>query len=85
MLARCGIYFGDMHAMQGDGEIAGHTTDVSGTITVQVLFFLFFFSGTIHGPGPFFLFFVSGTIHGPGPLLPAPTPIHTIHTSSTPQ
>merc|ERR1711953_149208 len=32
----CGIYFGDMHAMQGDGEIAGHTTDVSGTITVQV-------------------------------------------------
>mmetsp|Transcript_96653 Transcript_96653/g.171910 ORF Transcript_96653/g.171910 Transcript_96653/m.171910 type:complete len:457 (+) Transcript_96653:51-1421(+) len=32
----CGIYFGDMHAMQGDGEIAGHTTDVSGTITSQV-------------------------------------------------
>lgn len=32
----CGIYFGDMHAMQGDGEIAGHTTDVSGTITTQV-------------------------------------------------
>mmetsp|Transcript_15914 Transcript_15914/g.43643 ORF Transcript_15914/g.43643 Transcript_15914/m.43643 type:complete len:463 (-) Transcript_15914:137-1525(-) len=32
----CGIYFGDMHAMQGDAEIAGHTTDVSGTITVQV-------------------------------------------------
>lgn len=32
----CGIYFGDMHAMQGDGEIAGHTTDVSGTITAQV-------------------------------------------------
>ena len=32
----CGIYFGDMHAQQGDGEIAGHTTDVSGTITVQV-------------------------------------------------
>lgn len=31
----CGLYFGDMHAMQGDGEIAGHTTDVSGTITVQ--------------------------------------------------
>jgi formamidase len=24
----CGIYFGDMHAQQGDGEIAGHTTDV---------------------------------------------------------
>ena len=23
-----GIYFGDMHAMQGDGEIAGHTMDV---------------------------------------------------------
>lgn len=32
----CGIYFGDMHAMQGDAEIAGHTTDVSGTITVQI-------------------------------------------------
>lgn len=32
----CGLYFGDMHAMQGDGEIAGHTTDVSGTITAQV-------------------------------------------------
>jgi acetamidase/formamidase len=25
-----------MHAMQGDGEIAGHTTDVSGTVTLQV-------------------------------------------------
>ena len=23
-----GVYIGDMHAMQGDGEIAGHTTDV---------------------------------------------------------
>jgi formamidase len=31
-----GIYLGDMHAMQGDGEIAGHTTDVSGTVTLQV-------------------------------------------------
>jgi acetamidase/formamidase len=31
-----GIYLGDMHAMQGDGEIAGHTCDVSGTITLQV-------------------------------------------------
>ena len=31
-----GIYMGDMHAMQGDGEIAGHTTDVSGTVTLQV-------------------------------------------------
>jgi len=31
-----GIYMGDMHAQQGDGEIAGHTTDVSGTITLQV-------------------------------------------------
>ena len=28
----CGLYYGDMHAQQGDGEIAGHTTDVSGTI-----------------------------------------------------
>merc|ERR1719263_1214621 len=32
----CGLYFGDMHAQQGDGEIAGHTTDVSGTITSQI-------------------------------------------------
>jgi acetamidase/formamidase len=31
-----GIYIGDMHAMQGDGEIAGHTCDVSGTVTLQV-------------------------------------------------
>lgn len=31
-----GVYLGDMHAMQGDGEIAGHTADVSGIVTVQV-------------------------------------------------
>jgi acetamidase/formamidase len=31
-----GIYVGDMHAMQGDGEIAGHTADVSGTVTLEV-------------------------------------------------
>lgn len=31
-----GIYVGDMHAMQGDGEIAGHTTDVSGVATFEV-------------------------------------------------
>jgi acetamidase/formamidase len=31
-----GVYLGDMHAMQGDGEIAGHTTDVSGTVTLKV-------------------------------------------------
>lgn len=31
-----GVYMGDMHAMQGDGEIAGHTCDVAGTITLQV-------------------------------------------------
>lgn len=31
-----GVYAGDMHAMQGDGEIAGHTVDVSGTATLQV-------------------------------------------------
>lgn len=35
-VAGAGVYLGDMHAMQGDGEIAGHTTDVSGTITLQV-------------------------------------------------
>jgi formamidase len=31
-----GLYLGDMHALQGDGEIAGHTCDVSGTVTLQV-------------------------------------------------
>ena len=31
-----GVYLGDMHAMQGDGEIAGHTTDVSGIVQLQV-------------------------------------------------
>src|SRR5918911_5562091 len=35
-LPGAGIYLGDMHAMQGDGEIAGHTADVSGTVTLQV-------------------------------------------------
>ncbi len=31
-----GVYLGDMHALQGDGEIAGHTCDVAGTVTLQV-------------------------------------------------
>jgi formamidase len=31
-----GIYVGDVHAMQGDGEIAVHTTDVSAEVTVGV-------------------------------------------------
>jgi acetamidase/formamidase len=31
-----GVYLGDMHALQGDGEIAGHTCDVSGTVSLQV-------------------------------------------------
>ena len=31
-----GIYIGDMHAGQGDGEIAGHTMDVAGSVTLQV-------------------------------------------------
>lgn len=31
-----GIYMGDMHALQGDGEIAGHTCDVAGTVTLEV-------------------------------------------------
>lgn len=30
-----GVYIGDMHAMQGDGEIAGHTADVAGLVTLQ--------------------------------------------------
>jgi formamidase len=31
-----GVYVGDVHAMQGDGEIAVHTTDVSAEVTVGV-------------------------------------------------
>jgi formamidase len=31
-----GVYVGDMHALQGDGEIAGHTCDVSGIVTLKV-------------------------------------------------
>ena len=31
-----GVYVGDMHAMQGDGEIAGHTADVAGIAHLQV-------------------------------------------------
>ncbi len=31
-----GIYLGDMHALQGDGEIAGHTCDVAGTVKLRV-------------------------------------------------
>ena len=31
-----GVYLGDVHAMQGDGEIAGHTADVAGIVTLQV-------------------------------------------------
>jgi formamidase len=34
-----GVYLGDMHAQQGNGEIAGHATDVSGVteLTVEVI------------------------------------------------
>lgn len=31
-----GIYLGDMHALQGDGEIAGHTCDVAGKVELEV-------------------------------------------------
>lgn len=31
-----GVYLGDMHAQQGNGEIAGHATDVSGITELQV-------------------------------------------------
>lgn len=31
-----GIYVGDAHALQGSGEIAGHTCDVAATVTLQV-------------------------------------------------
>ena len=35
-LPGAGVYLGDMHAMQGDGEIAGHTADVAGSVVTQV-------------------------------------------------
>jgi acetamidase/formamidase len=35
-LGGAGVYAGDMHALQGDGEIAGHTCDVAGITIVQV-------------------------------------------------
>ncbi|MEM1567816.1 MAG: acetamidase/formamidase family protein [Thermofilaceae archaeon] len=31
-----GIYAGDAHAMQGDGEVAGHTTDIAAEAVVKV-------------------------------------------------
>ena len=31
-----GVYVGDVHAQQGEGEIAGHTTDVSAVVVLQV-------------------------------------------------
>ncbi len=31
-----GVYAGDVHAMQGDGEVAGHTADVSAETVVSV-------------------------------------------------
>ena len=31
-----GVYMGDMHAQQGNGEIAGHATDVSGEVELKV-------------------------------------------------
>ena len=36
MVEGAGLYFGDAHAMQGDGEIAGHTVDVSAEVKVRV-------------------------------------------------
>ena len=35
-VAGAGVYLGDMHALQGDGEIAGHTMDVSGRVELEV-------------------------------------------------
>ncbi len=31
-----GVFVGDVHGMQGDGELAGHTTDVSAKVTITV-------------------------------------------------
>jgi len=35
-VAQAGIYIGDVHAMMGDGEVAGHTTDVSAEVIIEV-------------------------------------------------
>ena len=35
-VAGAGIYVGDVHAMMGDGEVAGHTTDVSAEVIIEV-------------------------------------------------
>jgi len=35
-VAGAGVYMGDMHFNQGNGEIAGHTLDVAGVVTLQV-------------------------------------------------
>ena len=35
-VAQAGIYVGDVHAMMGDGEVAGHTTDVSAEVIIEV-------------------------------------------------
>lgn len=35
-IAGGGMYLGDVHAMQGDGEIAGHTSDVSAKVTLKI-------------------------------------------------
>lgn len=31
-----GVYLGDIHAMQGAGQVAGHTTNVSGLVQIKV-------------------------------------------------
>ena len=31
-----GVYVGDVHAMQGDGELADHTTDVAAEVTLRI-------------------------------------------------
>lgn len=31
-----GLYVGDVHAMQGDGELAGHTTDITAQVTLRI-------------------------------------------------
>ncbi len=32
-----GVYVGDVHAVQGDGELAGHTLDVSAEVDIEIL------------------------------------------------
>jgi formamidase len=61
-----GVYLGDAHAMQGDGEIAGHTTDVSAEVTLEVSVLK-----DLHITGPILLPLAEDLPHLARPFAPA--------------